>query len=509
MRLALIVIPMMLVILTVCPVRGETASIAVLPYLKQVYVASSDRGLNDTGYVAVRNTGEITLEIRLSYSMEPKELGGKIRISIETPRFIIAPGEEGGSRILISVLRGAAVGMYSLTIYVEAVSAEPANGNIIVPTQKVSTKILVGKYSYRLTVILKQPDGTYVFGLIRISLFHEGTLVPLYQQAAANYTFYVVEGRYLVEAYLGGKKRASQEVNVTQDTLVVLMFSSIYVSDFTIVYKPTDPRDALIFRLSIRNDDPLIYRKTVDVILRLKNDSAVLIDNITLAQITIRSTVTKTMEGFVPPPGEWQNQTYTIEILLLSKGKILYNYTTDVKFLVYSPVKIIHVTEIPLPYLAGTVGVGILFGFIGAKYALKRIIREYIPRAVGLLYGGRVVALDVWAGRFVRPELLSGEWHKVVYGFGILTRRYWRKREAIPVTITINAEKWIFHPITRDVVFFLQVHAALNEYDLREELESLREYFEEKIREHTALGVLADPEETLSDLPSLMRRLFG
>ncbi len=490
----------------------QQQALKVFSKLKSVYIVASDVGLNATDTIGVQNVGDSALKVTVNWRLSPEELQGKIRISTTPSEFIIESGEYMVISVHISVLPGVFVGLYNLSITINWQSVEPQNGNIIIASAVVYTSILVGEHSYKLEVILRQPDGSPASGMIKVSYYFRDRYVPIYQIYATHYTFYVIEGKYLVEAYLGGMKRASQEVDVVNDVIISLTFSPIYISRFEIISKPMMVKDSLVFFTELKNDDPLVYRKVVSLTVSMYRGTELIVNNKSIATLTIRSNVIKDVLGFVEPPEEWSNGSYTIRLYIYSRGKILYNYSTQVNFVVYSPTVVRYIEKIPLQMMIIVAILGILFGFFGAKIAFRHIGRRYLPRAVGLISGREYIAYDVWRKRFEDPAYISGEWSKVFFGFSILARRYWAKVEDMKkrklLVLTINAEKWIFYPISKEAIYFLCVHSALNEFDLIEKLAKLKIYFVKKIEAHSLYGVLMDPEETLKDIDKKITELF-
>lgn len=493
--------------------QNQQQTLIIFSNLKPVYVAASNLGLNTTDSIYVQNVGGSALNVSVSWKLTPEELQGKIRVKAVPNAFTIYPGEYRGILINILILSGVFSGLYNLSVIISWRSADAQGGSIIVASSVVSTYILVGERNYRLTVVLRQPDGSLAHGDIIVSYHFDRRYIPIYRVHASNFTFHVIEGKYLVEVYLGGAKRSSQEIEVTySDVFMSLVFSPIYISGFTVVSKPLTSRDSLIFSTELRNDDPLIYKKFVAVTVSLLKDSQILIKNKTIATLTVRSTVVKDILGFLEPPEYWNNGTYTILLEVYSQGKLLYNYSSQVSLIVYAPVTIKYFEEITLQVVLIAASIGMLFGFIGAKIALRHIGRRYLPKIIGIIAGREYVAYNVRANKFEDPAYASGEWGKILFAFNILARRYWTRPEEIEkrrmIVISTNAEKWIFHSIASGASFFLCIHSAINEFDLIETLAKLKVYFSKKIEEHSLYRILAEPEEALSDIGKKIAELF-
>lgn len=489
-------------------VRGNGVNYSIYNMLEQVYAVASDIGLNASGKIIVKNNGNKAFNVSFSYALSPQELQGRIRVTI-IPKSILVPASEYKTvMVYIEILPGVAAGLYTLSIYLTFRTITNGGGSQILPSATVSTMIMVGEHSYKLTVVLLQPDRTPAIGYIRVYYLYSGSYILLYGQRASTFTFHVIEGKYLIEAIIGGRK-ASKEIDVNKDETVEIIISTIFVQSVEIIKKPADPRDSLIFRVEIVNADPLIYKKLILVKTVLKNGSGSIVSNATLAKLTIRRNVVKTILGFLSPSKPWRNGTYVIEIIIESNNKVFYNYTDELTFRVFYPERIIRIPEVPFIYLLLTVLMSIIFGFLGAKFALIRFRKRYIPKAVGLIHGKDIIAYDTYIKEFVIPEMISGEWNKIIYGFYVLSRRYWRRREELsPLIITLNTEKWVFHAITKDLAYFICIHSVFNEYDLQEFFEKLRRYFEDKINRYGLTTLFANPEETLGDLGEKIETFF-
>lgn len=493
-------------------VRGYKASIAVMSRLNDMYIVPPGVGLNESGKVVIRNTGNISFNVSVVAAISPQDPSGNLKVDLDPTYFSLSPGEEKEVLVRIyvdpDIVPGAS---YNITLYAKARN-EANKGNIIEVMGATSpTVIIVGEQSYRLTVILNQPDGSPTYGTIKIYYSYHNKYAPIYNILAHKYTFYVIEGKYLVEAYFAGGTKVTKEVEVNSDMTLELKASTIRIEEIFTVSEPRTPYDSYIFRADIINDDPLIYKKTISVVARLTFNGKIVADNISIADLTIRSRVRKSVIGFIPAPEDgWENGTYTLTLLIICRGVTLFNRTEQVNFRVYAPREVERVSELPFIYLLLTAILGILFGFIGAKLGIRRLGREYLPKAVGLIYGGRIVAYNIWEREFSRPELISGEWQKIVYGFNVLSKRYWRKKEKqFPIVLSLNSEKWIFIPLKAGVGYFICVHAALNEFDIREQLARLKVYFEKKLDQYGAKGIFNMPEEVLSDIYDKIKDLFG
>ncbi|MEM0500354.1 MAG: hypothetical protein QXY59_04945 [Candidatus Korarchaeota archaeon] len=316
----------------------------------------------------------------------------------------------------------------------------------------------------------------------------------------------------MVEVYLGGIKRSTQEIEVNSDVIIPLVFSPIYISRFSVVSKPLTSRDSLIFSAELRNDDPLIYKKLIAVTVSLFRGSEILIRNETIATLTVRSTVVKDVLGYLEPPEQWTNGTYSVLIEIYSQGKLLYNNSYQISLTVYAPVIIKYFEELTLPVILIASILGILFGFIGAKIALRRVGLRYLLKTVGIIAGREYIAYDVRRNKFTDPAYISGEWSKILFAFNLLSRKYWSKPEDIEkrrmIVISTNAEKWIFYAIIKDTSLFLCIHSACNEFDLLEKIARLKVYFSKKLQEHSLHEILVNPEETLSDITKKITELF-
>ncbi len=490
---------------------SSSASISLVSHLKPLYSVPPGIGLNETSTVTVTNHGSDALNISVSCQITPHDPTGSISVNLSPRLFILPPYSSFDVSVALTISPDVVPGTsYNITIYARA-KFEGDKGNVIEVTSATSpTVIVVGEHSYKLTIIVNQPDGSPTRGTIKVSYYYMGQYVPIYEIFAHRYTFYVIEGKYLVEAYLGGMRRVYRELDINSDVTIELKFSTIVIKDISPVSKPRSPYDSFIFMVDIVNEDPLIYKKIIAVTASISHAGEVLVNNESIAELTIRSSVRKSIYGFIPAPEDgWENGTYSLTVMIISRGVILYNHTISIPFEVSPYAGVEKIAKLPFKYLLIIVIIGILFGFIGAKIGVKRIGREYIPKAVGLIYGGRIVAYNVWDKEFTRPELISGEWQKIMYGFNVLSKRYWRKKEKpLPITLALNSEKWIFCPLAQDLGYFICVHAALNEYDIREALAYLKQYFSKKIQRYGIRDIFNRPVETLGDIYNKIKELF-
>ncbi|MCR8432664.1 MAG: hypothetical protein NDP24_00245 [Crenarchaeota archaeon] len=491
---------------------NQQQALRIFSNLKPVYVVASSIGLNVTDTIGVQNVGDTALIVSVSWKLAPEELQRKIRVTPSPSEFSIYPGEYRDIFINILVLSGVFPGFYNLSIIISWRSDSTQGGSIVIASSVVFTYILIGERNYRLKVVLKQPDGSLTHGDIIVSYYYANKYVPIYRVHASNFTFFVIEGRYLVEVYLGGIKRSTQEIEVNSDVIIPLVFSPIYISRFSVVSKPLTSRDSLIFSAELRNDDPLIYKKLIAVTVSLFRGSEILIRNETIATLTVRSTVVKDVLGYLEPPEQWTNGTYSVLIEIYSQGKLLYNNSYQISLTVYAPVIIKYFEELTLPVVLIVSILGILFGFIGAKIALRRVGLRYLLKTVGIIAGREYIAYDVRRNKFTDPAYISGEWSKILFAFNLLSRKYWSKPEDIEkrrmIVISTNAEKWIFYAIIKDTSLFLCIHSACNEFDLLEKIARLKVYFSKKLQEHSLHEILVNPEETLSDITKKITELF-
>ena len=88
------------------------------------------------------------------------------------------------------------------------------------------------------------------------------------------------------------------------------------------------------------NANPLIYKKKVAILARVLLDGEVVVDNVVVANLTIRSSVEKDILGYIPCPEEgWKNKTYELQLLIkYAGGNITYGPTKKVPIKVTKPI---------------------------------------------------------------------------------------------------------------------------------------------------------------------------
>ena len=126
------------------------------------------------------------------------------------------------------------------------------NGNPVdINQESAPIIVLIGKHGYKLRLILKEPDGSKAFGLVRIYYMYQGGYRLIYREAVmGEYTFRVIDGKYLIEVYLSGYKLASKEVEVDSDVTIEIQFTTTLIPEDSVLFvmKPTYTTDPLIFR---------------------------------------------------------------------------------------------------------------------------------------------------------------------------------------------------------------------------------------------------------------------
>ncbi len=496
--------------------RQPYVSISLSVQFQDMLIVPPNTNISSSGDIEIKNNGNVTVNISIGYIIDPIPPPGIISVNISPNRGVLPPSERMSAKFVVYVSSNATPGTkYEVRIHLTGKISRGGGNPVDISQESPPITILVGRHGYRLRLILKEPDGSSAYGNVRIYYLYGDTYRLAYRRSImGEYVFRVIDGKYRIDVYLSGYKLVSKEIEVNSDTTIEIRFTTTLIPEDSIVVisKPTYSTDPLIFRAKVESLNPLIYRKEIAVLARVLRRGSVVVDNVVIANLTIRSKVEKAILGFIPAPENgWENGTYELQLLIrYTGGNITYGPIKRVQITVI-PISIIKKTpEIPFHILLLVVGISILFGFIGAKFGIKRIGREYLPKAVGLIHGGKILTYSTWDDSFIRPEVVSGEWQKIIYGFNLLYKRYWRRAEKIyPLAITLNAEKWIFYPITRDTAYFICVHSAFNEYGIREMLARLKVYFTNKISRYGIRRILSEPAETLDDLGDKIKELFG
>ena len=212
-------------------------------------------------YVRVKNEGE-ACRVSLSYVLRPNT--DNITVSFSQKNFELEEGQTRTIYIEIVVMSGTIAGSYNLTLrlYAEAKS----NGNTISRAFEYQATIVVGGESYTLVVSLVQPDGSPIWGTVRLAYIYQGTLNYIFEDRGYRVIFYVIAGDYRIEASTGGYS-VSQDIHVDQDMNITLTMAAIRLEDFSVDLVPRDTMDPIIFHVYLVNDDPMAWGKRISICL--------------------------------------------------------------------------------------------------------------------------------------------------------------------------------------------------------------------------------------------------
>ena len=436
---------------------------------------------NETGYtnnmkdsIVAHNVGDKDASIEYRYKVSPAN--PNITVEFSKNNFVLRQNQSVETYVNISIGKGTVSGEYLLTIKAIANPYPSTSGNTINCVQTYSIKIYVSGKAYRLQVITRQPDGKPAVSLIKVAYITNGTVNYIYQDYGYNITFYVVQGQYRVEAWFGGEKRAEETVNVTNNLTLILQYSLIRIRDIQVVSQPRSPQDNLIFKFTIENDDPLVYKRVVDIraYLYRRGESEPLLSNIPIATITIRSTMTESLIGALPAPnGNWTNGSYILRLVAFCGDVVMENVSTEIAIVVIMRIVVVEQSYVPLiPLLM----VALIAGLIGYLSAMKttRIIRPVsrVPfriRRIGIIARGTLLGLYDFTKRRalimsdidrLYPSLIA-----LIKNMESLHPTSWVLETRLPLAWSIGVEKFLIYPIDEEFSVFISTNPRVSERD--------------------------------------------
>lgn len=459
---------------------------------------------NETGYtnkmkdsIVAHNMGETDAYIKYRYKVAPAN--PNITVDFVPNDFILPSNSSVETQVNISVREGTISGEYSLTITAVAEQYPPPTGNPISIMQTYSIRIHVSGKAYRLQVITRQPDGTPAASLIKIVYIANNTENYIYQDYGYNITFFVVQGTYRVEAWFGGQKRAEETINISGNLTLILQFSLIQIRDIQVVSQPRSPQDNLIFQFTVVNDDPLVYRRIINIeaYLYRKGGSEPILSNIHIATITIRSTMVESLIGAIPAPnGTWTNGSYILQLVALSGDVVMENVSTEIEVVVILQGIVIEREYIPLiPLLAVALIAGLIGYFLarGTTRAVKPVSKApFRIRRIGIIARGTLLGMyDFTRKRSltmseidrVYPSLLA-----LIKNIESLHPTSWVLKEKLPLAWSIATEKFLIYPIDNEFAMFISTNPRVNERDPKV-IRSIRTVAEYTKRLHTEAGL--------------------
>lgn len=434
---------------------------------------------NETGYtnnmkdsVIVRNIGDVSAYIEYKYRVAPPN--ANITVTFSSDSFILPPGGSVETFVNISVKPKTIAGRYSLSIIAIAQSYPPAQ-NPISYSQEYTLDIQISGKPYSLRVITRQPDGTPAYSDINVVQIYNGTENYIYRGFGCDLMFFVVQGTYRIEAWFNGKKRAEETINVTQNLTLTLQFSLIRISDIQVVSQPRSQQDSLIFRFTLANEDPLVYKRIVDVVAFVhQKGKSQPVSSAHVATLTIRSTMVENLIGSIlAPDGAWKNDSYILRLVAICGDVVMENVSVEIPIVVIFTSIIIERGYTPLIPLLAVASIAGLIGYLSASVTRRRVRpvsrAPFRIRRIGIIGRGTLLGMYDFAKR---REFIMSEIDKMYPSLIALIRSLeslrptsWFLEEPLPLAWSIAMEKFLIYPISKDFTIFISTNAKVNERD--------------------------------------------
>ena len=443
---------------------------------------------NETGYtnnmkdfVVVRNLGDTQVQVKFSFSATPAN--PNITCTFSKNDIILDPGQDDLVYVNISISPGTVSGKYKITIYGRAYPYPIPETNPIYFAQEYSFTAIVSGKAYRLDIKVRQPDGTPVQGLVRIAYIYEDTLNFIYQDIGSDLYFFVVQGEYLIEIYFGGTKREERRIYVANNTTVTIQFSLIKLEDIEVLSQPRSKTDTLVFRFTLINDDPLTYKRIIKVMANLisSENGSVILGDVEIAELTIRSTMVESLVGVLPPPtGNWTNNTYILQLIAIdvkntNKTTVMANVSSEIEVIVIEKFARIEEKYTPLfPFILAALIAG-LVGFLAAK-GTTRVIKPvsrapFKIRRFGVIARGSLIGFYDFSKRVAMimsdidrafPSLIA-----LIRSMESLHPTSWVLEEPVPLAWNIGKEKFLIFPVDNEFSIIVSTDPRVNERDMK------------------------------------------
>lgn len=445
------------------------------------YIPVSSEGITVKGsniFIKVINHADTEYSFETSSYVKPNNKN--ISVIFNPTTFSVKPHKEVTIYFELRVSQNIFPGTYNLTITITGTTT--ANGNTIQQAQEYHIQIIVtGEKTYKVEVYLKQPDGSPVYGVLRVAYIYEDTVNYIYEDMGAHITLNLVKGKYKFEAIFEGVKKVEKEVFIDKDMSFDMIFSLIYISDVEI-QNPKDAESPLSFKFKLVNEDDFIFRKSVEILCSLfdKENNIPITSNMTIAKLVISGKSYNTLFGLIDPPSEpnngWYNGTFILTLVAKSNKEILYKYSFEFSLVVVSPKPMVIVKNVGMPPelmifgIAGGIAVGTMTQLLLNKKLRKQkeIPRIVPPIKIGLWSQIPRVIYNIVNKNYedVHEKVLTSRILPLNIIIEVAYTNYWANFEtAIPVSMAVSNEKYVFYPITKKFALFLVFPPYVYEYD--------------------------------------------
>ncbi len=275
---------------------------------------------NESIYVVVFNESDSEFTVHLT-ATAPEE----VELLLSEQDVPLQPGEQIKIYIGVRVGEDAVPGEYKLTITAEGRPSGSEQGIQIMTAVAQEASLKVTGEAAWLAVAVVSPSGYPVVAAVRLFKEIQGTLREFASSQTGTLEAKVSLGRYIVRAYVGGKKLAEETVDITaanERKEVTLVVKTVYFANFGFVRHYYTETGELAFAKVVYQVSNL-YQPMADVKLVLK----VSLDGEALEEILLLSLSELSLGDiggsweYTPHQG-WEGGTYAFQGELYVGGKL-------------------------------------------------------------------------------------------------------------------------------------------------------------------------------------------
>ena len=312
----LIFITLFAFLLTPLPVKAEGLAMSGSFYRQKLELPQGVNISSPGIYVVIFNNGDDALKLNMTTDAP---IGVKLSLSEED--FVLNAGEQKKVMVGVNVSEDAVPGEYKLKISAEAQKEGPGI-KIVGSVAQVATLTIVGEAA-SVEVTAVNPSGEPMPAVVRLYKLVDSVKTDFGYSETGSLKVKVSPGKYLAEAYVGGKKLAEEtfDIGADEEKTITLTVKTVYFEGFGIVPNYYTETGKLAFAQVVYTLNNL-YQAYPDAEVVLK----VTFDGTPLEETTV-ATLTPLEKGRVGlkynyiPVGGWVDGTYGFMLQLNLEGE--------------------------------------------------------------------------------------------------------------------------------------------------------------------------------------------
>ncbi len=362
------------------PVRaGGGIAMAGTFYAQDFEIPQGVEVSNESIYVVVFNESDSEFTVHLTPTT-PKE----VELSLSEQDFPLQPGGQKKVYIGVRVGEDAVPGEYKLRITAEGRPSGTEGGIRIMTAVAQEASLKVTGEAAWVNVRVVSPSGAPVVAVVRLFKETQGKRSEFASSETGTLETKVSLGRYIVFAYVGGKKLAEESIDITaanERKEVSLQVKTVYFATFGLARQYYTETGEFAFAKVVYQVSNLYQPMAdVEVILKVSLDDKALeeVPLLSLSELSLGET--SGSWNYTPPQGWEEGGTYTFQAEVYIGGKL---YTTSLA----QELEIVAPTAAPAvpttPPGSGGLNWTLLAGIIGATVVVIVLIVVLASRRKG------------------------------------------------------------------------------------------------------------------------------